>query len=447
MSNLPNPLPGAPGGDDQPRGQFLNRIDHPLPTPNDVGMAEDPVVAGVEAVLEVSRPHDSLAQLGDGGAWNSAWNARKHGLTAEGRTAREEGRYQEVLSAHHASLAPEIPEEVGAVERASKDMFMWEKCDVAIQSLAITCIDEHKAERRKPLEAQVARLESSLRLWERAQAHKHEFGRGLGNAYPVLLKDLDPEVSVKNLRDSKAREFAMAHGYALANDRLMELFRRYSRQEPADRNEPDFREYLMLRDAMIDDQTYLMGWVQSHVMNLRNLLEKARRDLARADAMPVDKNVLTLKSDDFRKFRRYQREYESSYYRNLKGFDAIRGRLMTGYDRQMRNIQKEYDVMFKVGPLGIHLPPQLSRLCPYDQLDAMVRILQREQRYYDPNSRNAARENAARAKLYETETITAATWNGIDSDGKGGKRIIGGESSLMPPPGAPKPPDTPESPR
>ncbi|MFO0887680.1 MAG: hypothetical protein U0790_00890 [Isosphaeraceae bacterium] len=37
--------------------------------------------------------------------------------------------------------------------------------------------------------------------------------------------------------------------------------------------------------------------------------------------------------------------------------------MMTSYDRQMGHIQEKHPVMFMVGPLGIHLPDQLSRLC------------------------------------------------------------------------------------
>ncbi|MFO0960007.1 MAG: hypothetical protein U0800_21665 [Isosphaeraceae bacterium] len=199
-------------------------------------------------------------------------------------------------------------------------------------------------------------------------------------------------------------------------------------------------------DALEEDLKHLLGWVQKHVMNLRNLLEKAQPRPDHGRHAPVDRTCCCSSPTSTASCTGSAR-YESSYYRNLKGFKAIRGNLMVSYDREMHAVQKKYPVMFRVGPLGIHLPNELSRLCPYDQIDAMIRILHREQRYYDRDSRNAAREAAAMAKPYETETFSDATWNGVDCDGKGNKRVIGGESTLQPPIGAPRPPDGPDLPR
>ncbi|MFO0960914.1 MAG: hypothetical protein U0800_26330 [Isosphaeraceae bacterium] len=442
----PDALNGLP---DRPLGEFVNRFEPPA-SPNDIAMADDPSTAGAQAIFHLSRPLEGLSTRNgplrpDG--TDPTQNATSHGCTAKTIHVSEVGHYREIQGHLYAEHRPESNDEAACVDRMATARFMGEKCDRAIQSQAINAIDKHKAERRKPLEAEIVRLETSLRIWERAQARKIVFGKGFGDAYPTLLKDVDPASRGKEMKDPAAREFSYLHSNAIAEPRLMELHRKFSRDAGADRSSPEFREYRMGLDALEEDLKHLLGWVQKHVMNLRNLLEKAQRDLITVDTAPVDKDVLLFLSDEYRKLHRYRKEYESSYYRNLKGFKAIRGNLMVSYDREMHAVQKKYPVMFRVGPLGIHLPNELSRLCPYDQIDAMIRILHREQRYYDRDSRNAAREAAAMAKPYETETFSDATWNGVDCDGRGNKRVIGGESTLQPPIGAPRPPDEPDLPR
>ncbi|MFO0956460.1 MAG: hypothetical protein U0800_03215 [Isosphaeraceae bacterium] len=448
MSLLQNgPLPPDHGG---PKGQFLNLPILPGKTRREIAMAEDPPGAGCQEVLRQGRPHEDLgiprpASLS--GYEISALNSSKHRCTATKRTPAEEAEYQLVRGEQFANLRPEVPEEIEAAERCTESRFMWSKCNRAIGRLAIDLIDQDKARRKAPAEAKVARIEASLFLWERLERNKYPFGVGYGDHYEILLKDLDPECSIKNLRSPKARVFAYLHSQAKAPARLVGLLEKFRATRKGRGQDPEYDEYLAGLDRLEAECGQLTTWVMKHVSELRHELEAAKRELARVDATPGDPDLILLLSDEYRKLKRYQDEHERAYYRNLNGFQAIRRRLMSAYDQGMGAVQKKYDVMFKVGPLGIHLPDSLASLCPYDQLEAMIRIMMREQRYYDPSSRNGCRMSAEMAQASENQGISAATWGGVDSDGKGGKRIIGGETSLMPPPGAPKPPDEPEPPR
>ncbi|MFO0957893.1 MAG: hypothetical protein U0800_10605 [Isosphaeraceae bacterium] len=434
-----------------PVGQFVNRRE-PKPTRNDIAMAPDPVVAGVEAVFEEARPLEGLVAGKPGprtpeGKAISAQNARSHGCCAGTKNAVEQAEFEGLYRGLVDEYAPESPEECFTVGQLAEAQFRYNKCRRAIQANAIHAVDRYKAERRRPLEDRLKVLEASLVLWEDASTRSFNTGFGYGKAFfEILLKDIDPSSGVKNLRSPDARVFSYLHERCLADEEQGELLRKYRRG--ADRgNADEFRAYQRAEEKLRDEYYKLSGWVAGRVRELRCEHEKLRRDLAHLEAQPVHSDLQEMLSEGYRKLGRYQKEAELSIHRHRKALEGIRGRMMTSYDRQMGHIRKKHPVMFMVGPLGIHLPDQLSRLCPYDQIDAMVRILLREQRYYDRNARNESREAAARSKPYEAELISDVCWDGVDSDGKGGKRIIGGEKSLMPAPGAPRSPDEPDSPR
>ncbi|MFO0960008.1 MAG: hypothetical protein U0800_21670 [Isosphaeraceae bacterium] len=173
----PDALSGLPN---RPLGEFVNRSEPPA-SPNDIAMADDPSAAGAQAIFHLSRPLEGLTTRNgplrpDG--TDPTQNATSHGCTAKTIHVSEVGHYREIQGHLYAEHRPESNDEAACVDRMATARFMGEKCDRAIQSQAINAIDKHKAERRKPLEAEIVRLETSLRIWERARARKIVFGQG-----------------------------------------------------------------------------------------------------------------------------------------------------------------------------------------------------------------------------------------------------------------------------
>lgn len=398
-----------PSLDDSPRLEFLNPCWDVPKSPLDLAMADDPPLAAAEEVLRQCRPLESLGRTGPRtaeGKETSSKNSLIHGCCVTKHSAADKAEIELIVASLLAETGAESDAEIADIERAAEALFRWNKCHRAIQDLTFTVVDRTKAERRQPLEERVLAIETSLNIWEDLQTQAFPFGKGYGDAYPILLKDLDPCSSVKTLRAPRAREFAYRHTMAQASPRMLALHQKFARAGAEVEKGPELNEYLGGKAVIDNEFSRLAGWVMLHVMDLREQLDKAKRDLARVDAEPLNRDLLVLLSDDYRKLHRYQSEAESAYHRNMRGFDLNRKRLMTSYDNNMNKIQREYPVMVKVGALGIHLPKELSGLSPYDRLEAIVKVLVREQRFYDRRSRNEFRKTAEMAKVHENHHVT-----------------------------------------
>lgn len=436
---------------DGPASRFINVPGRPI-SPLDLAMAEDPARAAAEFILNAARPNVRGAgktgpKTAEGKA-RSSRNSITHGCCRGKRDPNEEIEYQIIHQGLCDEFHPASPEEIAAVERMAEARFRWNKCQRALDGLKEMTTERHRAKLRGPLEERIRELESSLEIWEKLPGKRFPFGKGFGGAYEILLKDLDPRSPKNSLNSPKAREFAFHHSLVQASSELLALHKKLARERQLKPHENrDHAVYQHGSERIADEFQGLTNWVQKHVRELRALLQKTKCDLARVDSDPVDDDTIELMSDEYRKLNRYLQEADTTYARNRKVFHSIRQHLFTVYDQQMQHIQSKYPVMFKVGPLGIHLPRELGSICGYDQIEAIVKILVSEQKYYSPSSRNECRETARKAKPYENTLLASIDKYDVQTHDGVTKRVPGTEESLRPAAPPPLPPNGAGPPR